>query len=123
MKLLKRLANRLYKKHGDRNVAEMTRLQLIGHVDRKRFQDMDNAKKKEIRDGCVDLIENPTLKYVIDEYVDDIKDHILYEANGEMQMLLGRFSLNGAASIFERIEEYSKWEPEKEEPFNKYEII
>jgi hypothetical protein len=105
------------------DVAEMTRIQLLGHIDRRRFRDMTDGEKMEVKRGCVDLLENTALKYVIDEYIDDVKDHILYEANTEQQVLLGRFSLNGASTVFERIEEYANYEPEKIEHFNKFESI
>jgi len=123
MKIINRLANWLYRKYGDVDVSEMTRLQLIGHVERVRFRDMTDAKKKEVKGGCIDLLEGNMLKFVVDEYVSDIKDHILYEANSETQMLLGRFSLNGASAIFERAEAYAKWEPPVEDPFNKHDVI
>lgn len=79
--MLKRLANWLYYRYGDVDVAEMTRLQLMGHIDRKKFGDMSNAEKMETKNQCVDLMSNPALKYVIDEYIGDVKDHILYESN------------------------------------------
>ena len=120
MNMLKKLGKYLHYKYGDVDVAEMTRMQLIGHIERKRFRDMTNSEKMEIKKGCVDLMEDSTLKYIIDEYINDVKEHILYEANTEQQVLLGRFSLNGASAISERIREYSKWEPEKLEPFDKY---
>jgi len=123
MKILQKLGKYLYFKYGEVDVAEMTRLQLIGHIQRTQLEDMSDAEKMKIKEGCVDLIDDPTLKYVIDEYINDVKEHILYEANTEQQVLLGRFSLNGASAIFERIREYALWMPEKEEEFDKYSVI
>ena len=77
----------------------------------------------ELKNGCIDLMEKGVLKSIVDEYISDVKDHILYEANTEQQVLLGRFSLNGASAILERIEEYANWRPDIQEPFNKHDSI
>lgn len=118
---MKSIIRKLYRRWFKADAASMTREQLAGFIPPLRFDDLPKARQKEIVSLCKDLQKNEALKFIIDSYIKDVSDHIIYNAE-EGQVAFCRMSINGAISIMERINECANREEEKEE-YDKFETI
>lgn len=118
-----RLANWLFKKYGNLNVAEMTRQQIMGTERRTPYDDLSNSEKRDLKEKCISLLENDAFHFVVDEYVREVEINIIENVNSDTLLLCNRFSINGASDIRERVNLYSRWEHPREESFEKFDAI
>jgi hemerythrin-like domain-containing protein len=120
---MKKIIIWLYKKYVTPDLLEITRKQFLGEVVDTRFEDFTMEDKIQHQKNCVDLVNNKSLLYEMNKYINDIKTHIFYEVNTTDKLLASRFSANGVEALLERIKTSSEWKPEEEQEFDKYSPI
>lgn len=117
------IIKRLYKRYAPLDMAEMTRIQTMTHFDSTPFDDLDEEHRQKIKEDSEELLTNETYNWIIDTYIKDVTDRLVYETNGGDPLLACRFSINGAAAIRERAQVYANYEREKEGPEDPYSAI
>lgn len=121
--ILGKIGQYLYLKYGQPDFAAMTRAQLWGRPKETNFKKLSDEEQKIITADCSVLDKNPSFHFVVNEIINEMVQHIAYEANNEMMMLCDRFTINGVSLLEERIKKYSAMVEQPEEPFDKHEIL